>query len=112
MFPVGWVRGVCRAAFPFTGVSLGFRFHTYLCFIYTRLLFCYLRILGYIMQPQPLCACVCAEARNEFAHTVQSYLLGTSTGMSHFAHPQAAHKSELQKMSNWVFLKHGGSLKC
>lgn len=79
------------------------------------LLFTYLGLYNAAAASLRLCVCrgtkrICAW--NEFAHVVQGYLLGTSTGMSHFAHPQAARKTELQKMRNWVFLKHCGSLKC
>lgn len=51
---------------------------------------------------------VYAEALNEFAHVVQSCLLRTSKGTSHFARPQAARKTELQKIRNWVFLNMVG----
>lgn len=110
MFLVGWVRRVCRTALPFTGVSVGFRFHTHLCFIYTHL-FCYLHLSGYLTQQQPLYASV-RGALNEFVHVVQSHLLGTSKGITRFAHLQAAQQTELQKEKEHGLFEHGGSSKC
>lgn len=109
MFHMGWVCRVCCTALPFTGVSVGFRFHTHLCFIYTHL-FCYLRLSGYLTQQQPLHASV-RGAWNEFAHVVQSHLLGTSKGTTRFVHLQAAQKSELQKEKELGLFEHGGSSK-